>query len=132
MAWRCVRYTDMAGKAIRIDCLKQGEEFLAHIDVMQGVEPAASMALTYAIPSGWEIWNSRLMGGKVGAQADYVDIRDERISWYFSMTAGARRTFTVQLRAAYAGAYVLPPTICEDMYDPACRAVTAAEKTKVE
>ena len=80
-----VYYTDLAGNKITVEQLGQGDEFLAHIDVKKGAEGSQSMALTYAVPSGWEIWNERLVGGDTGNDASYTDIRDDRISWYFSL-----------------------------------------------
>ena len=127
-----VTYTDLAGNKIAVDRLNQGNEFLAHIDVKKDAEASQSMALTYAVPSGWEIWNERLVGGDMSNDASYTDIRDERISWYFSIDSGKSKRFTVKLRAAYAGTFILPPTVCEDMYNAACRAMTTNSKTTVE
>ena len=127
-----VTYTDLAGNKIAVERLNQGEEFLAHIDVKKSADASQSMALTYAVPSGWEIWNERLVGGEMSNDASYTDIRDERISWYFSIDSGKSKRFTVKLRAAYAGRFILPPTVCEDMYSAACRAMTANSKTTIE
>ena len=89
------------------------------------------MALTFAVPSGWEIWNERLFGSTERTDVDYTDIRDGSIRWYFPLECGKSIGFRVRLRAAYCGRFVLPPTVCEDMYDPQCRAVTANGKTEV-
>lgn len=120
-----VSYTDLEGHCILPDSLKQGDEFIAKILVKKSGENSGSMALTYALPSGWEIWNGRLAGDAERTKADYTDIRDERINWYFSLNSGQSTAFTVRLRAAYCGRFMLPPTVCEDMYCPQCRAVTA-------
>lgn len=121
-----IRYTDSNGMPVSVDCLRQGGEFEAQIEVHKtGASDSQSMALTFAVPSGWEIWNDRLAGGPESSDVDFIDIRDECVRWYFSLDAGATRRFTVRLRAAYCGQFVLPPTVCEDMYDPWCRAMTA-------
>lgn len=127
-----LRYTDLEGKSISIDRLNQGDEFLAHIDVKAMANDSRSMALTYAVPSGWEIWNERLYGGDFDSFALCTDIRDDRISWYFPIGSGESKSYTVKLRAAYAGAFVVPPTVCEDMYNTSCRAMTTNSKTIVE
>ena len=127
-----VRYTDLNGNKIAVEQLKQGAELLAHINVKKGADSSQSMALTYAVPSGWEIWNDRLFGGEGDNNASYIDIRDERISWYFSIDSGKSMNFTVKLRVAYAGTFILPPTVCEDMYNADCRAMTANSKTVVK
>lgn len=119
-----VSYTDLAGQSLRIDSLRQGTEFLAHIEVEKQEGESPSMALTYLVPSGWEIWNERLVAsGSVGESA-YTDRRDDRISWYFALRSGAPKRFVVRLRAAYLGEYMLPPTLCEEMYESSCRALT--------
>ena len=125
-----VQYTDLTGNEISIDRLQQGQEFLAKIMVCKTSESSPSIALTYALPSGWEIWNGRLVGGKDNV-ATYTDIRDDRISWYFAAEQGKGNCFTVRLRAAYVGAYILPSTICEDMYNPICRANTQSRKISI-
>lgn len=120
-----VGYTDAQGRTIDVDRLAQGEEFLARIEVLARDRSSESMALSYVAPSGWEIWNDRLMAPADGeSEWDHTDIRDGRICWYFALRRGSSRSFTVRLRAAYAGRYLLPPTICEDMYDSRCRAMT--------
>lgn len=127
-----VRYTDIEGRTINIESINQGDEFLAHIDVRKLSNSSESLALCYAVASGWEIWNERLVGGANNLGTTYTDIRDERISWYFSLGANESRCFTVRLRAAYAGTFILPPTVCEDMYNTACRATTSNSKTIVK
>ncbi len=126
-----IAYTDLQDHVVSPDRLQQGEEFLATILVRKSGERSESLALTYAVPSGWEIWNERLVGGAVSPGADYTDLRDERISWYFSLGSGESKSFTVRLRAAYCGRFMLPPTVCEDMYDPQCRAMTANRTVEV-
>ena len=70
-----VQYTDLSGNVISIDQLQQGEEFHAKISVKKTNDSSPSMALTYAVPSGWEIWNERLTGGEESAESTYTDIR---------------------------------------------------------
>lgn len=91
-----VQYTDLSGNVISIDQLQQGEEFHAKICVKKTNDSSPSMALTYAVPSGWEIWNERLIGGEESGEATYTDIRDTRISWYFAIEQGGSEEFTQQ------------------------------------
>ncbi len=126
-----VHYTNLAGDTITIDKLRQGEEFLAKINVKKVSESSSSMALTYAVPSGWEIWNERLTGDSNPSDADYTDIWDTHISWYFAIGQGKSKQFIVRLCAMYAGQFILPPTLCEDMYNPVCRANTPNGRTAV-
>lgn len=115
-----VKYFDVTGKEISVNSLKQGEEFRACITVKKSAGDSESMALTFAIPSGWEIWNDRLMGK--GSDERY-DVYDDRICWYFPAKIWENREFSVRLRAAWCGKYVFPATVCEDMYDTKCKAV---------
>lgn len=126
-----VHYTDRQGRPIAVDNLKQGSEFIVQIDVKVRGEGSQSFALSYEIPSGWEIWNNRLFGGNCLNDGEYVDVRDERISWYFTLKSGGSRRFAVRLRATYSGEFILPSTICEDMYRAECRAMTESRRVKV-
>ncbi len=126
-----VRYTNLQGGEIAVSKLRQGEEFIARIEVIKESEASKSMALTFAIPSGWEIWNDRLMNGTPHDNATHLDIRDERISWYFGLKEGEKREFSVRLRAAWCGKYILPATVCEDMYNARCRAIISNRSVEV-
>lgn len=128
-----VSYTDLNDKPISVESIAQGTEFMAVIDTKKSSEYSQSMALTFIVPAGWEISNDRLVGGGYDdASVSYTDVRDDRISWYYSASQNKTKNFKVRLRAAYAGEYMLPSAICEDMYDTECRAVTSNGKTKVE
>lgn len=123
-----VKYLDAAGAAVNPRSLKQGDSFRAVITVKsaQTVLDLENMALSMRIPSGWEIVNERLTGGAAAdTDIDYLDIRDDRQDWFFTLKAGESKTFTAQLRAAYEGSYVLPAIVCENMDQPAYSAATA-------
>lgn len=124
-----VEYTDLEGRPISVNRLAQDTEFKVQIVVTNQGEDVDNMALTYIVPSGWELWNDRLLGPS--ASTDYKDIRDTSYKVYFPLRSGVTKTISVRLRAAYTGSYLLPPTICEDMYNPACRASTASRRVSV-
>ena len=121
------------GSAIDPSKLAQGTRFTATIKVTgNGVRAHENLALNFGIPSGWEIVNDRLQGSSVSEDGyDYKDIRDDRVNWFFALPAGRSKTFSVQLRAAYEGSYVLPAVVCEAMYDPTVNAATASGKAVV-
>ncbi len=86
------------------------------------------LALVQIIPSGWEIENQRLTGETLPAflasdeinRAEYVDIRDDRIMWFFDLDRSERRReFAFKVNAVTVGAFHLPPTVFEAMYDGA-------------
>lgn len=125
-----VNYTDLNGKPLSIGNLPRDTDFNAQITVINKGEAIDNAALTLPIPSGWEIWNERL-SGLYRINVDHSDVRDDKIMMYFHLDAGATKRFTVRLRAAYAGSYLLPPALCEDMYNPARMSATASRRVKV-
>ncbi|VAV82782.1 alpha-2-macroglobulin domain-containing protein [hydrothermal vent metagenome] len=119
-----ITYKDSQGNAIDITKLKQGQDFAANITVVnQKNEPINDVALTQIFPSGWEIVNTRFtdFGNATTNQADYTDIRDDRVNFYFNLSksskTGSTKTFNVLLNASYLGKYYLPGTQVEAMYD---------------
>ena len=119
-----IGYVDSKGKPISIKELKQDSEFKAKIIVTNLGDDVENMALTYSVPSGWEIWNNRVFGAYSG-NYDNCDIRDNSINFYFEIKKGETKTYEIRLRAAYLGNFLLPPVVCEDMYNPGCRAVVS-------
>ena len=122
-----VKYTDVNGQPIDMTKLHQGDEFYADLTVAKtdGLD-SDSMALTFKVPSGWEIWNERI-NSKIPTNAT-IDIRDDRVCWYFRLNTIVKSTFRIKVRAAYEGEYILPATVAEDMYRADCRAYTASSK----
>ena len=121
-----VKYIDADGKAVNPASLQQGTRFQAVVKVTNlGAIALDNLSLSFGIPSGWEIVNDRMAGaGEEGY--DHKDIRDLRVDWFFGLPAGRFKTFTVQLRAAYEGTYVLPATVASAMYKPAVNGCTAS------
>lgn len=127
-----VSYCGMDGKTLNPSSLVQGTEFTAIITVTNhnSVRDCDNVALTQAIPSGWEIINDRIFFGETGSNSG-VDIRDDRIIWHFDLPKGSSKSFKVRLNAAYEGEFVLPVVKCEAMYDPHISANTASGKATV-
>ena len=123
-----VKYVGADGAAVNPSALPQGTRFQAVVTVRnaqlgRGVD---NLALSLRIPSGWEIINERLAGDDAESGYDHMDIRDDRVNWFFGLPAGTYKTFTLKLRAAYEGRFVLPAVVCEAMYEPAIHARTAS------
>jgi uncharacterized protein YfaS (alpha-2-macroglobulin family) len=124
-----VTYEDAKGHAVQVDNLKQGADFTAVVTVanISGTSDYKDVALTHIIPSGWEIYNERMIAGEQSASDfDYQDIRDDRVLTYFSLDRKQSKTFKVRLQAIYAGTFVLPAIRCEPMYDVSVQARTKA------
>ena len=122
-----VKYVGEDGRPLNPRAIAQGTRFKAVIKVTNDspVRALESLALSLAIPSGWEILNDRLTGAVTEEDGyDHLDIRDSRASWFFGLPAGRFKTFSIGLRAAYEGKYVMPAAVCEAMYQPAINAST--------
>ena len=129
-----VSYISSAGKAMLPDDIPQGTDFTAIMTVsnVSGVKDYTNLALTEAIPSGWEIFNDRLVSGEAGkVDYSYRDIRDDRVIWFFDLPKGTSKTFRVKLHAAYEGEFALPAVKCEAMYDSRVSANTASGTARV-
>lgn len=125
-----VVYEDESEKEISIANLKQGAEITARIVVKNNSVEKDSrlMALSFAWPSGFEPWNDIATSND---GCEYVDQRDDKKIWHFVLSSKYTKTFKMKLRAAYCGDFVLPSTLCEDMYDAEINARTASSKVKI-
>ena len=131
-----VDYVDLAGKPLSVSSLKQGEEFTAVVTVKNSPAQAfTDLALVQIFPSGWEIYNERILdaNSENGAEKyNYRDIRDDRVLTYFNLAAGQTKIFRVRLQAAYRGTYYLPAVSLQAMYKPSEQARTKGSWVKVE
>jgi hypothetical protein len=76
------------------------------------------LALSYYLPSGWELVNERLSGDMTGNEgAKHIDFRDDRAYFYFDLMPRSKKTFTLKANATYEGNYMIPAIRCEDMYN---------------
>jgi alpha-2-macroglobulin len=117
-----VSYLTQDGKAIEVNQLKQGSDFVAKVIIKNPGSRGrySEMALSQIFPSGWEILNARMLGGEgafKSSYSTYQDIRDDRVYTYFNINANETLTYYVQLNASYLGRYFLPGTFAEAMYD---------------
>ena len=125
-----IRYANLNGTPISVNDIIQGTDFMAitSISNISGTSDYTNLALTHIIPSGWEIYNERMVApetesgaadgsGKSVSKYNYLDIRDDRVLTYFNLRRGETKVFTVRLQATYAGNFILPAVQCEAMYD---------------
>ncbi len=129
-----IRYYNDQGKAINIHQLKQGTDVISEITVKNtGVTGTyQELALSYLVPSGFEIINERLTGNATLPQAEHVDIRDDRFYVYFSLEQGQSKTFKFRSNAAFRGEYLLPAINCSAMYDNSIQAILPGGITRIE
>ena len=135
------KWLDEDGMPIEPDSLGQGTSFWGHFRVANPTyaEAVEEVALEQILPAGWEIENVRLLKTDVPDwmsslqlnQEDYVDIRDDRIIWFFDLHRKQHLDFVVKLNTVMAGEFTLPPTQVEAMYNKDFRALKAGGKVVV-
>jgi len=115
-----VDYKSRDGKIINPMRLSQGTDFVAEVTITNTTNTKIKdVALTEIFPSGWEIVNTRFtdFGSFKANKTTHIDIRDDRVSFYFDLKPKESRTMTILLNASYLGKYYLPGIQCEAMYD---------------
>ena len=139
-----IRYANLNGTPLSVNDIIQGTDFMAitSISNISGTSDYTNLALTHIIPSGWEIYNERMVApetenaaadgsGQSVSKYSYQDIRDDRVLTYFNLHRGETKVFTVRLQATYAGNFILPAVQCEAMYDVNVQARSKAGRTTV-
>ena len=117
-----VSWFDMKGNPVDPASLKQGKDFYVKIRVSATtLRNYKNLALSAVFPSGWEILNTRMVdvgNGLKSSQADYTDIRDDRVNLFFDLARkGDHKDFYILLNAAYPGRYYQSPITCKAMYN---------------
>jgi uncharacterized protein YfaS (alpha-2-macroglobulin family) len=132
-----VEYRDLNGNSLNVSRLDQGTDFTASVTITNtsGSTTYTNLALTHIIPSGWEIFNTRL--GNEDASEDaikgitYQDIRDDRVLSYFDLAPGKSKTVSIRLQGAYLGHFFMPAIACYAMYDNTVYARTTGNWVEV-
>ncbi|MCL2261196.1 MAG: MG2 domain-containing protein [Fibromonadales bacterium] len=120
--------------------INQGESFWLLFGV-RSLAPShlENLALSSILPSSFEISNERLneysrpawMNNYRIATPDYMDIRDDRVNWFFDISPGATKVFYVQVHPSFAGEFRWPGLVVEAMYSPDYYARIAGERVNV-
>lgn len=136
-----VEFLNENGMPIDPASVKQGAIFWGHFKVTcQKVQSYIDhVALEQMLPTGWEIENTRLSGETMPrwtrkwnlGYANYTDIRDDRILWFFNLSNYRALDFLVKLNAVSTGKFIMPPTVSEAMYDKTLRAVVPGQFVNV-
>lgn len=151
-----VDYQDADGAALDPARLRQGQDIVAEVTVKNtSGQRIANIALTQMVAAGYEIHNERLDGAdtagkrsapvrrtafffippgspaETSAQAEHLDIRDDRVLRYFALNAGDSISFKTRLTTAYLGRFYLPATTAEAMYDATKTARTTGRWVEV-
>ncbi len=137
-----VKWYNEQGSEINPQNLKQGTTFYGRFSVKNtsAVSRLNELALVQIIPSGWAIENTRLNGTLLPEwvrewninKEDYLDMRDDRVMWFFDLKDNVQLDFVVKLNCIHAGNFVLPPTLTEAMYNSDFKASTEGKQVHVE
>ncbi|MCL6217956.1 alpha-2-macroglobulin family protein [Zunongwangia pacifica] len=128
------QFVDGGGNALDISELRQGTEVIAKVSVTNtSMDRVDNIALSQIFPSGWEVVNTSFtdLAGGADGEADYKDIRDDRVNFYFELDSKKTKVFSVKLNASYLGTYYLPGTQAEAMYDNTYFARTQGKWVKI-
>ncbi|MBK7304051.1 MAG: hypothetical protein IPI90_12575 [Saprospiraceae bacterium] len=116
-----VSYLDKEGRKVDLANLPQGKDLIARVQISQNgkLGNLKNLALTAVFPSGMEINNLRV-GGIESNRTDikYQDFRDDRVMYYFDLSASKEMLINIPLTAATAGTFSSPEFFCEAMYEP--------------
>ena len=114
-----VSYSDKNGNPVNLTNLTAGTDLKVQMTVTNPSEyQVTELALSYYLPSGWELVNDRLNGDMTGNEgAKHIDLRDDRAYFYFDLSPRSKKTFTLKANATYEGNYMIPAVRCEDMYN---------------
>ena len=117
-----------------VSSAKLGELLLMEV-VVRGDGYYENAAIEVPLPAGLEVENPRLGEQMETFQSnfepDYVDIRDDRVIIFGSLSPHPRRYY-ILVRAVTPGLFFLPPSTASLMYAPGYYARTGTDVFKVE
>lgn len=105
---------------------QQGREITAKLKIRSLGEPYLSnIAVVDLLPGGFEVIRNSVPRKSNGWNADYVDVREDRVVFYGRFSNRVTElSYKVKLSAS--GTFVVPPSYAESMYDRSIRANTKA------
>jgi uncharacterized protein YfaS (alpha-2-macroglobulin family) len=79
-------------------------------------EAITNVAIIDLLPGGFELAGESLQPGPGGAGCDFVDVREDRVVFFTSVTTQVRE-ITYQIKPTARGEFQVPPAFAEAMYD---------------
>jgi len=134
-------FFDDTGRVVDVIGREQGSPFWVVYKVRSALTTAVEeLALSSVFPAGWEIVSSRATGEEPpewvknlsATNGEYMDVRDDRVNWFFDLRANEIATFAVRVNPTFRGSYALPPVSCEAMYSPDTYARIAGGRVTVK
>ncbi|MBN1780625.1 hypothetical protein JW948_05825 [bacterium] len=134
-------FYDEDGNPVTVDVTESGRAFwvIYTVESLYRMQ-LENLALSSIFPTGWEIVNNRLTGEPLPqwikrlrlTDGDYMDIRDDRINWFFDLPAHGKVVLGTKINPSFRGDYVLPPVAVEAMYSPEYYGRIKAGRARVE
>ena len=145
----------MAGKEIDVKNLKAGTRFKMILTSKLANADSPDISLLQILPSGWEFDNTQTniqsSGGDMipvpvnseevdnqeygdsssSNNVNYVDIKDDRVAYFYPLYSGEDKVIEINLIAVTPGTYRLPGTKVESMYNNNYRAYLKGFEVKV-
>ena len=113
-----VAYREKNGSTLNVSNLKVGTDIVVEVTVQNPSQwQVTELALSYYLPSGWELVNERVIDDSRNESAKHIDFRDDRAYFYFDLAPNTQKTFVIKANATYEGNYMIPAVRCEDMYN---------------
>lgn len=131
-------FYDEKGNKISPSEIGSGQTFYMRISVglNEGANYVSNIALTQILPSGWEVSNTLLDDNTPSfiknSNYDFIDVRDDKIMWFFGLNKNRTHHFYIKLNAITPGSYTLSGAYAEAMYDDTYRALSESEKVVVK
>jgi uncharacterized protein YfaS (alpha-2-macroglobulin family) len=137
-----VSWYDENGNEINPQNCKQGTTIFGKYSVKNTspLRELSEIALVQIIPSGWAIENTRLNNTMLPDwvrawnvnKEDFLDMRDDRVMWFFDLKDQVTLDFVVKINCVNAGDFWLPAALTEAMYNSDFKANTEGKKVHVE
>ena len=113
-----VAYREKNGSTLNLSNVKVGTDIVVEVTVQNPSQwQVTELALSYYLPSGWELVNERVIDDSRNESAKHIDFRDDRAYFYFDLAPNTQKTFVIKANATYEGNYMIPAVRCEDMYN---------------
>ena len=124
-------FTNLDGK--KIDTVKAGDDILVKVSFRSLKGSIPNIAMVDILSAGLEADIESIRSGKYnkGWSADYVDIREDRVVIYGTVTDKIN-TFTYKAKATNTGKFVVPPMFAESMYNKDIRALSPHAPLTIE
>ncbi|MBC2743842.1 MAG: alpha-2-macroglobulin family protein, partial [Desulfosarcina sp.] len=122
-------FMDDAGEVL--DTFTQGQEITVRLRIRSLNAPrVTNVAIVDLLPGGFEVIRRSVPRTVQGWQADYVDVREDRVIFYGSVETTVR-DLTYRVKVTAPGTFTVPPAFAGSMYDRSLRTSTAAGQVTV-